>query len=74
MDSSSHHDRMDLRLPDAEASSAYHTCFRSSALSNRRIRGVVARAYSGIAKGSPWVVPSSDNRVMPSTNRSVGSL
>ena len=35
--------------------------------------GTVAKAYKDMARGSPWVVPSSEISVMPSTNSSVGS-
>ena len=58
----SHQLRRDDKRPDAEASSAYHTCFTSGTLLRRLIRGIVAIAYKGIAKGSPWVVPSLDQR------------
>ncbi len=36
--------------------------------------GIVAKAYIGIANGSPCVVPSWDRREDPSTKRSVESL
>ena len=43
----------------AEASSAYHTWFTSFMLFfSFLIRGMVARAYIGMASGSPWLVPS----------------
>ena len=38
------------------------------------MRGTVARAYIGMASGSPCVVPSWESRRSPSTKRSVGSL
>ena len=38
------------------------------------MRGVVARAYKGIAGGSTWVVPSSEHSTSPSARSSEGSL
>ncbi len=55
-----HQFRREDRLLDAEASSAYHTCVAFDVSLRRLMRGMVARAYIGIASGSPWVVPSSE--------------
>ena len=66
-----HQMRRSVSLPTAAESSAYHTCLLLP--SDFLMRGTVARAYMGIARGSPWVVPSWDSRESPSTNRSVGA-
>ena len=51
----------------AQASLAYHTWVIPPEI--RLISGRVARAYIGMAKGSPWVLPSSDNRVSLAMNK-----
>ena len=53
------HCRVEWRLSAAEASSGYHTCFRSSTFPRWLIKGIVAIACTGNAKGSPWVMLSS---------------
>ena len=69
----SHHSRRSDTLPTAAASSAYKICVMLS-LESLLMRGTVARAYMGMANGSPCVVPSWESRRSPSTKRSVGSL
>ena len=58
--------------PIAQASSAYHICV--TLRGSWSIRGIVAKAYIGMAKGSPWVVPSCDRITSPSMYRSEGAL
>jgi len=53
-------------LPPVEASSAYPTCFTSSF--SFLIKNILATCF-GIAKGSPWVVPSLDALISPFTKR-----
>ena len=67
----SYHMRRSESLPVAAASSAYHICL--VLLFNLLMRGMVARAYIGMASGSPCVVPSWESRMSPSTNNSVGT-
>ena len=57
----------------AEGSSAYQTCYISGILPRWLMRGIVAKAKSGIVRGSPWVVPSSNLSLCPSTKSSEGS-
>ena len=68
----SHQSRRSVIFPTAAASSAYHICLQCP--SSSLINGIVARAYMGMASGSPCVVPSCDRMVSPSTKRSVGAL
>ena len=58
--------------PIAQASSAYHICV--TLRGSWSIRGIVAKAYIGMAKGSPWVVPSCDRITPPSMYRLEGAL
>ena len=58
--------------PQDAASSAYHIGLVASA-GSESISGKSASAYMGIAKGSPWVVPSSDKSLSPSMNRLTSS-
>ena len=62
----SHHSRNLLTFPAPDATSAYHTWLTLFTLS----WGMGARAYIGMAGGSPWVVPSTS----PSTYNSEGAL
>ena len=55
----------------AAASSAYQICLELPF--SFLMRGMVARAYMGMASGSLCVVPSCESRVSPSTNNSVGA-
>ncbi len=55
--------------PQAAESSAYHTCLQMP--SSFLMRGMDARPYIAMAKGSPWVVPSCDRMTSPSTKNSV---
>ena len=72
----SHHSRRSDTLPAAAASSAYQIklCYAVPGVPIKLMRGTVARAYMGMASGSPCVVLSSESRRSPSTKRSVGSL
>ena len=67
-----HQSRRSVIFPTAAASSAYHVCLQCP--SSSLISGIVARAYMGMASGSPCVVPSCDRMVSPPTKRSVGAL
>ena len=67
----SHHVRKLASLPVAAASSAYQICL--VLLFRVLMRGMVARAYMGMASGSPCVIPSWESRMSPSTNNSVGA-
>ena len=64
MDGLSHHDQVSDNLPNAEASSTYRTCVTLvDKVSSLWTSGMVVRMYIGIARGSPWVVPSSEYKV-----------
>ena len=54
----SHQVKVSMMDPPAEASSANHTSVAS--LAHFFIKGATARAYMAMARGSPWVVPSSE--------------
>ena len=68
-----HHCINDMSGPPAASSSAYQTCFASLVCTFGR-RGLVAKAYTGIARESPCVVPSIDSKSSLPTNNLVGSL
>ena len=59
----SHQEKTPLTVPPAVASSVYHTCVDS--LAHFFIRGAMARAYTAMPSGLPWVVFSSEIRVWP---------
>ena len=68
----SHHTHSSASLPTAAVSSAYQVCLELPL--SLLITGMVARAYMGMASGSPCVIPSWESRVSPSTSSSVGAL
>ena len=63
----SHHSHSLVIFSAPEALSAHQTWLTSLTLSFKfLIRGMVAKAYIGMASGSPWVVPSWDRSTSPS--------
>ena len=58
--------------PQAAELSAYQICLHMP--SSFLMRGIVARPYIAMAKGSPWVVPSCDGMTSPSMKRSMLDL
>ena len=54
----SHQFRKELREPVAAASSAYQTWVAPEVLLRCLMSGMVTKAYMGMARGSPCVVPS----------------
>ena len=67
----SYHWRTGVSFPPAAASSTYQPCF-APGTATFLMSGRTPSAYTGMARGSPWVVPSHDSKHSPSTNRRDG--
>ena len=71
----SHHLRREAKLPAPLKSSAKATCLTLLSDLMASIIGVIPMAYTGIARGSPCVVPSDyEISVPPRTNKRDGVL